>query len=328
MRMHTIGLLAMALTGLWAQRGWAETCYSEPSDVQLQRAQRLADQGYELIEQRRYELAAEHYVQALEHVRDPILHLQAGSAFFNALRMVDAYEHLREALRCGRDDLTAEQVAEAKRKLGLLSRRLGEVSVDCRAEAGEVGLGEQDWFTCSGQRTRLVAVGQYVIHVTRDGHVPVQEVVTVTAGKRVAVEPVLMSEAQARIVTHRWSRRLLGGVAGSGVAVAALGGVLQWDASRRIASSVLVLDECLRPTVGCKESVIESQEDVQSQALFENRLALGSLVLGGVVLAVGIGMAIGNPTQSRLDPRAGTAGVKVLPMTVGGGSGLTVRLDF
>lgn len=328
MRMFAVGLLAVMLTGLWGLPGWAETCYSEPSDAQLQRAQDLAEQGYDLIVQRRYEVAAQRYVQALEYVQDPILHLQAGSAFFNALRMVDSYEHLSEALRCGRDDLTAEQVAEVERKLGLLSRRLGEVSVDCRAEAGMVSLGGQDWFFCSGQRTRLLAVGQHVIDVTRDGHVSVQKVVNVTAGKRVVVEPVLMSEAQARIVTHRWSRRLLWGIAGTGVAVAALGGVLQWDASRRMRSSVQVLDGCLLPTVGCKESVIEAQVDVQGQALLENRVALSSMVLGGAVLALGLGMVLGNRAGSRMDPRAGTAEVKVLPMAVGRGGGFMMELDF
>lgn len=330
MMAQTIGVLTMALTVLWTQRVWAEKapCTPVPSASQLQQAQVLADEGYELLVQRLYDEAAERYLRALEHVRDPLLHLQAGSAFFNALRMVDAYEHLSEALRCGRDNLTTEQMAEARRKLRLLSKRLGQVTVDCRAEGAQVRLGELDWFTCADNQTRLLVVGQYEIHVTRDGHVPVQQVITVTPGKRVTVQPVVMSEAQARTVTHRWPRWLPWGLMGSGVAVGAIGGVLQWDASRRMASSTQALEACLEPSVGCMGSEIEEYEGIQNWARWQNRVAVGSVVLGSAALAVGLAIVVGNRAQLRLDSRAGTAEVQVMPMTVRDGGGLSLKLDY
>ena len=65
----------------------------------------------------------------------------------------------------------------------------------CNAQGAQVRLGEQAWFACPDSQTRIVVAGQYEIQVTRDGHVPVQTVVTVAPEQRVEVQPVVMSEA-------------------------------------------------------------------------------------------------------------------------------------
>lgn len=332
LRYHRM-LLAAALSGwcLFAVPGRtasAQTgdCHPEPTPAQKAAALPLIQQGYELLTQLEYEKAALLYKQALAHTPGPALHLRTGIAFFNALRIVDAHEHIQEALRCGRETLDPEQAADAERRLRVLRARLGRVTVDCQSDGAQVQLADENWFTCGGRDTRDVVAGQYEVQVTKDGHVPVQEVITVSPRQELVVTPTVMSEAESTSIIRRWPRWLPWTVAGAGVVVAAVGAGLEVDAQGRLSDSVAAVNACLPE--GCSNGAIQELRVEQNSARIEHWLAMGALAAGTATLAVGVTMLFYNRAYTRVDPQAGTARVHINPIVGRERGGISLRMNF
>lgn len=313
---------------MWSDEVRAEraSCPPLPPSDELQQAQKLADEGFASLTRLQYLEAADSYVRALAHARDPRMHLQAGTAFFNALRMVDAYEHLSEALRCGRELLDGGQIVEAERKLKILASRLGQVTVDCSAQGAQVKLGDERWFTCPGRETQMVATGRYVVEVSLEGHFPVLETITVLPGKNVIVTPRVLSIAAGTIVKRQAPGWYHWALVGAGAALGVAAGGMHLRARGRVADVTDGLADC-ENSIECTQEASEQLFQEQDSAMFENNLALGALAVGGALAVTGATLMFFNKT-SQNSPAAGTAGVQVAPMVGRDGAGVSLRMNF
>lgn len=311
----------------WAQS--ARPCPGEVSPENRDKARVLLQKAYELHTESRYEEAGQLYLQALAFADEPRIRLQAGIVFLNALRLLDAYEHLSEALRCGRDVIPPEMQADAEKRLERVRRRLGALDVQCPEDGATVRFNDTEWFSCdldTTRKSRIVVAGQYVVEVTKPGYVSVLKPVSVQVGERVLVEPLLMSNAEATSSHRRFARWQPWALAGAGALVGALGIGLEWRASAHLSAYEHDLEElCERVCTLAEQGAVQERYDT---AVLENRLAVSALVVGGTALAAGLTMAFFNRPHTSRDPSAGTAKIKVAPMIAGTSAGIILGHRF
>lgn len=330
----SISVLAFFGPGMPSAHAQERACYPAPTEAQRQEANKLAEAAYEMHKELRYDETAALYVRALEHMRDPRLYLQAGIAFFNAMRLLEAYEHLLEAVRCGQTVLQPEQIAEAERKLRVLRARLGQLSVACDTPGAEVRLNDEPWFSCTEglaarrANKRMVVAGQYVVAVNKDGHVPVLKPVTVSPREHVQVTPTVMSVAEATVQTRRWPTWQPWAVAGAGLALGAIGGGLRWYAGARHADSEKALSEDCYDDDGCSSAISQDLFNQQESAVTQSRVALGMLTVGAAALAGGLAWAFFNRPSTSTNPDAGKAEIQVVPTAGATGGGVSLYMRF
>lgn len=327
---HVCIAAALALL-FWPRPGWTQDAPACPDPGAItpeaqEKAQALLHRAFELHTEMRYEETGETYRQALRYSPDPRIHLQAGIAFLSALRLLDAHEHLTQALRCGRGVIPESELEDAERMLARLRERLGEVEVHCHEPGAKVRFNDAEWFTCAGQKTRVVMAGQYLIAVDKPGFVRVFTPVDVAAGQRVRVEPKLMSTHEATRVTRPFRPWQPWAVAGAGALFAVVGGGLEWHARTGLDAYQRDLEALCAPSCS-----IEEQSALQARyrrVTLENRLAVSALVLGGTALAAGVAAAFFNQPRTSLHPDAGRARIQVVPMVSEHGAGIRVGHRF
>lgn len=347
MKNRYIWTLAITLIGLFVPAGhsllgihsvWAQTdaCTATPSPEQLTMANKLAATGNTFKNRGQFDDAAQSYVEALQHARDPKLALAAGSAFFHALRLVEAYTYLDEAQRCGQGALKTSQLDEVERKLARLRTRLGQVTVDCQSTGAQVAFNDEEWFTCPGRESRWAVAGKYMVKVTSDGYFAVDKWISISPGQRITVEPNMLSIADGTEVTRPVPRWQPWALAGLGVVALGIGSGLGWSSFVRMTDSDDELST-LCPS-RCDSQVVASALAAQERAITENRTGLALLALGGAALGLGVTALFFNRPRSRISPRAGTADVRteavssaplrVVPMAARRAGGLALRVNF
>lgn len=311
-------------------------CYEEPSEEQKNLARTLHERAHKYHERGRYGEAAELYVKSLEHWPSPRVHLRAGILFMNAARMLEAFDHLREALRCDGGELEASKRANAQKRLDRLRARLAELEVDCREPEARVLLNGAPWFTCGRQtpdrqttdrQKRVVFAGPYVVEVQKPGYFTVRQSVTIKAGERVRVTPNVLSIQEGTLVTRRWAVWKPWSLLGAGVALgAASSGLLVQSIGRRDDVEQRLATAC--PLDSCSRETATELERDYSRSTIENRVAMIGLGVSATIAIVGMARLYANRPRSRKRPEAGTATVKVTPMAAPEHVGVTVGLRF
>lgn len=304
----------------------ANPCARDASSEQPDKAQAVLRQAFELHKQLQFEESGEKYQEALQFSRDPRIHLQAGIVFLSALRLLDAFKHLDIALRCGRRLMSEEEYLDAQQMMKRVRKRLGQIEVHNGEAGADVRFNDVHWFSEAGPRTRMVVAGEYLVTVKKPGFVTVLAPVNIQSGKRAIVKPNLLTVGQATIVTRPFKRWQPWTLLGVGAFLSLVGGGLEWHASRSFDAYERDLRDACMPR--CPIDIQTSLQRRFDTATWENRLAVGSLIVGGTAMAVGLTLAFLNRPRSRLRDTAGKANVKIVPMVSERGAGLSVGGRF
>ncbi len=289
-----------------------ETAWSKGvSPEQRAQAQGLLDEGNKLFLDKNYPDALAKYQEAIKSWDHPAIRFNIVRAYINLDRPVEAYTNLESALRFGNAPLSDEIFAEAKNYEKLLLGQIADVEVTCKQKGVKVSLDGEAFLACPGSKKTRLRPGKHLVVGELVGFLTKTEEIVALPGKSETVKLKLMSMEDATITRRRWATWKPWTVAGAGFVLAGFGGLLQWKAVSDMDSyeENVKMDcpsGCYQPgTPGAEANpdatISGAVQDIKDRALLENKIAIGTMITGGAVLAAGIAMVILNRPQRVID---------------------------
>ena len=280
-------------------------------------AKTLLDAGNTLFLEKRYADALEQYRRAVGVWDHPAIRFNMVRCLIQLDHNVEAAENLALALKYGAAPLEEAVYAEALAYGKLLAKQVGDVEIRCTQAGVTITFDGKPVGTCPGATEQHASPGAHQLVGTRPGFLPKTTEVMVLGGERAQVEVSLIPLEKAAHIEHRWAAWIPWVVFGGGVAVAAMGGVLEVSASNRYSA----YDDHLRTTcpTGCAldDPRVATLTDEKRSAQRLDRVAVG-------VLAVGAAAAITGGVLFYLN-RGRTVYPEVAPLPGGGTLGIRAR---
>jgi tetratricopeptide (TPR) repeat protein len=322
-----LGVTVLVLSGpAWAQQPAVPAPQEMTQQPAAQHSWNLAAalfaEGTKFFKQWRFDEAEQKFREALTHREHPIIHIYLSRALEKQGRLVEAHEALRQALRPGAEPLPPEDVQVADVLQKSLESRLAQFEAHCDVPGAKVSLDGEFWFVAPGRERRMVSAGQHVIIARKSGYFSVIEPVSLIPGKQTRV--VLRMTADVVHLERRWRQWLPRAVAGTGIAMAFIGGVFLSDASADYAALQDALDQCTRA-----QRCARIPHRRLDRAKRNDFIGTGALIAGGTALAAGLaGMFLNLPRTRRSEPTGGLESLDIAPMISGDTAGISARIRF
>ena len=212
----------------------------------------------------------------------------------------------------------------------LVSRsQLARVVVSCAEPEAQVTLDEQPLLECPGQTEKeLMSEQTYAIAIERPGYLGEHRSVTPKPGERVAVD--LRTTTIEVASSLRWSRALPLSVVAGGLALAVVGGVMQNQAVSNMSSYDSEIDSrCGPPIHGCFPGIVPQEVlDLETRAQWQNRMGIGMMLAGGVIVSAGLTLVLLNKPQGQRVEKPSKPARIVVPTISGKGGGVVAKFRF
>ena len=246
-------------------------------------------------------------------------------------RPVEASENLALALEYGAEPLEDQVYQEALGYQKLLANQIADVEIACTEKGAKVSLDGQPLMNCPGKEKRRVAPGRHGVVAIKDGYLTKQMEIVVVGGKVEAVDIALMPLSSAAKIVHRWPGWIPWVVFGGGLAVAGVGGLIEWDANQSMADyDKRVANTCA--IVGCTPEMLETEglTDLKHGAEMRDKIGISVMAIGATATVTGVVLLVMNRGQTVYDnsvEKRGPAGtvVDVTPRHGGGMVSLSGR---
>jgi hypothetical protein len=267
-------------------------------------ANRIFLEGNALMRDGLFARAADKYHQALALWEHPRFHFNLAIAQINLGQPIAAHESLQRAVRYGDAPFGRDGMKQAQSFLTLLQSQLAEIEVVCDQPGAQVSLDGKPLFVAPGRYRGLVEPGGHQVVASGEGRIPATEEVVLAPGQhvRVRVAPLYLRVREQR----RWATWKPWTVAGAGVAMAVLGGALQWNAGRALGAFDRGVDEltCADPVDGSMGRDCETVElgDADAaprrSAIWQQRAAMTAYTVGGAAVVTGVVLLVLNRGQA------------------------------
>jgi hypothetical protein len=292
------------------------------SEQDQQTADRLFQEGNTLLEDSIIVKAIEKYTQALKHWNHPAIHYNLALALMNLNQPTELYEHLVAATHYGPEPLDAEKFKYALNYKTLLDGQLTRLELTCDTPGATVSLDGQILFVAPGRFEKLVQPGMHNIAAIKPGYELTDASRTLKPGERVKLDLKLYTGEQLTRYRQRWSAWMPWAVVGSGLAVAAGGGLLHLQTRRDYDAYDVGI-------VGCGGCVPEQGlAGTRTRGDLLQSTAFGAYALGGAALAAGsVLLYLNRPQPYRIKPEEHEETVNVTPL-VGDTNGFLATFRF
>jgi PEGA domain-containing protein len=232
--------------------------------------------------------AAEKYGEALSKWRHPAFYFNLAIAQLNLGQDLEARENLEQALKYGAEPLRPDRFQEAKKQLLEVQRHLGRIRVGCQIPGAEVTLDGVPLFTGPGNQEVWVKAQAHEVTAKKPEYVTQSKHVAVSPGK----QEMLTLSLRKLIEDRPWAVWKPWAVVGSGVAIAAAGGVLQTLSASGFKAYDAGFAKLSCSTSGCTEQAINEGDPHLSprlsRARLEQKIAVGGYIAGGAAIAAGV----------------------------------------
>ena len=273
--------------------------WNQGVSIESRRAARdLFLEGNRLFDVPLFAPAVAQYTAALKKWKHPAIHFNLAFALLNLGKEVEARENLEQALRHGEEPLGTGPFQEARKQLMEVEHQLGRIFVICRTRGAEVTVDGVALFTGPGNHRVWVTANTHEITAKKASYLSETRRLEVSAGAVQDIELKLITLEEATDASRRWKAWKPAAVAVAGGAIVAAGGVLHVLSSRNFnaydegflrLTCATSLNEQTPP--GClTEQVPKKIRDRLILARREQRIAVGSYIVGGVSLAAGIAL--------------------------------------
>ncbi len=337
--------LVMSSSAVWAQdkggpledlegvdRPWAEGV----SEENQEKAREIFKDANDLILQQFFKRAAVSYREALKYWDHPAIHYNLSLALMNLDQPLELYESLGKAIEHGVYPLIDESnFKRAEDYRNLLAQQLAHVEIVCDKRNAQVTLDGKEIFVGPGTYKRAALAGQHSLVATKQGYITENKQLVLSPGKHVRIEIRLYTREELLRVKRPFKKWLPWTVAGSGAAVAVLGGILHWRAKTNYEGFDSEFD-ALFPDNGALETDIPGDLSGRlTRADWQQRIGVTSYLLGGTALATGLVLVFLNqPTTTQVD-KPGTEvkesvrdNVSLAPVVGPGTAGITAGFRF
>lgn len=297
--------------------------YQGVAAADRQAAESLFEEGLSLHRQLLRDRAAGKYEQALERWEHPHMRFNLARLWTDMGQYLRAYDNLERVLAWGLpafDEGFREDIRTLERTL--LEQHLARVHIQCDEPGAEVALDGKPRFVAPGSADVVVRPGEHVVTARKTGFFPVVQAVTVTAGNRGRV--TLQMSVDGLVHTRRWQPWKPWMVLGAGLASSLIGAGLEWQAARDFDRAAEVFDQEQCAGRPC----LPQPPGLYRRAVWEERVAVVSMIAGGLAMATGLTLVILNRSRaSRTRDRQGTR-LHIEPIFTREGAGLSTRFRF
>jgi tetratricopeptide (TPR) repeat protein len=325
--MRCIGVIFALALAFAPSRASAQPWAQGVTDAQKATAQKRLEEGNALFLSKKYKEALEKYQEAIAQWDHPAIRFNVVRCLIQLERPVEASDNLQLALKYGKEPLEENVYNEALNYQKLLEKQIAEIEIKCSQDGAKLTFDGQQLMSCPGKEKRRVAPGQHGIVATKDGYLTKQLQVVVVGGKTQAFDVTLIPLDQAAKVVHRWPAWIPWLVFGSGLAVAGIGGLIEYNAQDKMDTyDRTIARDCA--VKGCDlndgSDLSDELNQLHRQAVFRDKLAIGVISVGAAVTIGGGVMLWMNRGQTVYDNSAevrgptGVARVDFVPRDGGG----------
>jgi tetratricopeptide (TPR) repeat protein len=318
---------ASAANGAPSATGGDDEPWSRGVATEVQDAARAVFlEGNRLFKIPLFAQAVEKYTEALGKWEHPAFYFNLALAQLNLGQDVEAHGSLEQAMRYGAAPLGEDEFREARKQLLEIERRLGRLRISCPTPGAEVTLDGVALFTGPGSREVWVKPQAHEITAKRHAYFTKVKGVTISPGGQETLDLPLKKLIEDR----PWAAWKPWAVVGSGLAVAAAGGVLHALSARdfRAYDSGFLKLSCA--TAGCTEPAIDAERAGLSakldRARTEQKLAVGGYIAGGAVVVTGALLVYLNRPRLAEQEGAGPRGAGIALAPVASGDTLGVLM--
>jgi hypothetical protein len=293
------------------------------------KAQAELEKGNELFLKGKHREALARYRAAIKHWDHPAIRFNIVRALINIDKPVEAYANLELALKYGKAPHEEQIYQEAMNYKRLLLGQIAEIEVSCTQAGVAITVDGQQFLSCPGTKSTRFRPGSHEIVGKKKGHLTETKRIVAFPGKKEPVAIKLMTIEDATITKRRWARWKPWAVTGAGALVAGIGGLLQLKAKSDFDQYGEEIAACGES--GCLPSELsQSTRDLESRARLENRIAVGSMIVGGLTVAAGLTAVFLNRPRPYLPERkpAPAGRIGVVPSIGPQHVGLTVMQRF
>jgi hypothetical protein len=304
-----------------SERPWAKGV----SDDARRQALGLFEEGNKLFEGSEYAAALARYREALKVWDHPAIRYNAAVALINLDQPLSANENLELALRYGAAPFNPETHQQALTYQKLLRGQLAQLKVTCAEADAEVTLDGKRLFASPGESTRWLLAGPHELVARKPGFLTETRSLNLLPGKP-AVEAISLQESQTpRTKTvRRWEPWKPWAVVGAGAFVALAGVPVILDAKKNIDAFDKEIASCSQGTTDGCTAVPPRAVEARDRSHVESIVAVSLFTVGGLLLAGGAAMLIGN--QPRVVPDEPPIKATIVPTLGPGAFGLSLSL--
>lgn len=284
-------------------------------------AARLFGEGVDLHNVLEYHKAVRKYKEALSHWQSPKIYLYLSMALTKIGEPVEAYENLLKAtsmtgVKLQTDDRERFEALRAE----LLREHLAVIEIPRPLPGAEVTLDGEPLSAENGVGRRVVRARRHVLAVERTGYFPIIENIPLKAGDRATV--TLTMSRDELLKNRRWGWWTPWVVVGAGAGAALVGGVLLSTVRSTRNRYDRVLSD-LAFGVECSES-----STLGPLGILDDRIAVGILGAGGIVLAGGVVLAFLNQPRSSRSENRSSARFNIKPIINASTTGVSAQVPF
>ncbi|QRN98386.1 hypothetical protein JRI60_04805 [Archangium violaceum] len=286
-------------------------------------ADELFQAGNAFMEESVFVEAEKKYRAALEHWKHPAIHYNLALALMNFNQPTETHAQLVAATHYGPDPLDSEKYQHALKYKNLLENQLTWVQITCDEPDATVTLDGRALFVAPGRFEGLMHPGMHSLVAIKKGYVYVDNTsLVLNPGERANLNLKLYTEEQLIVHRSRWPVWIPWAVMGSGLAVAAGGGLLHLQTDKDYRGFDAGIVQC----GGCEPEPGLANTRARGDTL--QTAAYGAYALGGAAL---VGSAVllylNRPQPHRINPATGAEVVNVTPL-VGDTNGLLATFRF
>jgi tetratricopeptide (TPR) repeat protein len=290
-------------------------------------AEKLFEDGNELLKQSFFKQAAEKYRKALSHWDHPGIHYNIALALLSLDEPSETHDHLEAALAYGPAPLEQDKYEYGKKYLALVDKQLGMLEVSCQEQGAIVRLDGQVLFHAPGEYKGLVRRGEHTLTATKPGLETTQISRTFNPDEPVKLNLQLYRPDELVTYTRRTPLWLPIGVTVLGGMIAGTGGILAWQAQKKYDQ----WDADVRDDPNCVGGCFPDDDlnKTKSQGDTLRTMSYVAYGLGAAVFTGGVVWASLNRRQAhRVDPEDMSTKVSFVPQVSPQGVGLTAVGQF
>ncbi len=301
--------LALALVSGMAHADTAEPWKVGVTEDQKKQAKILLDEGNTLFVDKNYSEALAKYQAALGVWDHPAIRFNKVRCLIQLERPDEAAEELKLALKYGAAPLEDVVYAEALAYEKLLANQVAELAITCNKDI-KVTLDGVD-LVCGTQKR--VKPGRRQLVGTRTGFLTKTIEVNAVGGEMQKVDVSLVPLTSAAKIEHRWATWKPWVVFGGGLAVVAIGGLVELQAQANMDGYRRQVQlQC--GTTPCDETLVEP--DQRDRAETQDKIAITVMSIGAATAITGGVMLYLN--RGRTVYEQSTTRVGVTPLAGGG----------
>jgi hypothetical protein len=326
------------------ERPWAVGVSRERQDEAI----RLFTEGTKLLKDSFLPRAVELYVQALESWDHPAIHFNLAKAYMSLDKPVEAYTHLKLAMKYNGAPLEADQVEQVNKYINeLYTNELADITIVVDEPDAVVSLDGREIFRAPGRWNGVVRPERHTVIATKDGFQPAQEQAVLKRGEKrtFTLTPVAIENSVR--YERKFGNWIPWTVIGAGVAILGAGGVAMWQSTEAFAEYDDKVFECTNVTAqairndvivpgategqdtggriyGCRGDDLAALKPTRDRGELMNTLGVTAFAVGGATLATGFVLLYIN----RERPVTVEAPVTLTPYVNPDGGGLQATINF